>query len=65
MIMLRSRGSGAVFWMRTWLEHVGLEAAGRKESHRLSANALERFLFFPHNTWLDYEHHLYPQVPYW
>lgn len=57
-------GFWAVFRIRTWFEHVGLENAGREGSHRFSANALERFIFFPHNTNCHYEHHLYPQVPY-
>jgi fatty acid desaturase len=57
-------GFWAVFRIRTWFEHVGLETAGRHGSHRFHANGLMRFLFFPHNTHCHYEHHLYPQVPY-
>jgi len=58
-------GFWAVFRVRTWYEHVGLENAGREGSHRFSANPLIRFLFFPHNTHCHYEHHRWPGVPYY
>lgn len=56
-------GFWAVFRMRTWFEHVGLENHGPFGSHRISANPVIRFLFFPHNTHCHFEHHLHPQVP--
>jgi fatty acid desaturase len=57
-------GHWPVFRIRTWSEHVGLERGGREGSHRIHAGPVTRFLFFPHNTYCHYEHHLSPQVPY-
>jgi len=58
-------GFWAVFRIRTWSEHVGAPDRGNESSHRFSAGPLARFLFFPHNTFCHYEHHRYPQVPYY
>jgi fatty acid desaturase len=58
-------GFWAVFRVRTWYEHVGLERAGREGTHRFRANPLVRFLFFPHNTQCHYEHHRWPGIPYY
>ncbi|HSJ02993.1 MAG TPA: fatty acid desaturase, partial [Verrucomicrobium sp.] len=65
-------GFWAVFRIRTWTEHVGVEPQGKETSHRFSPGwdphspgVLGKFLFFPHNTYCHYEHHKYPQVPYY
>ena len=58
-------GFWAVFRIRTWTEHVGVPPAGKETSHRFAASWLARFLFFPHNTHCHYEHHKWPQVPYY
>jgi hypothetical protein len=47
-------------WVRWWTEHQGTDS-----THRLRANWLERFLFFPHNTFCHFEHHHWPTVPSW
>lgn len=50
------------FWaasrIRIWSEHIGTEG-----TLRFKANLLERFLFFPHNTWCHYEHHQWQNIP--
>jgi fatty acid desaturase len=38
---------------------------GKETSHRFKPGLLSRFLFFPHNTFCHYEHHKWPQVPYY
>lgn len=58
-------GYWAVFRVRTWTEHVEAQQAGKASSHRISAGPLARFLFLPHNTFCHYEHHKWPQVPYY
>lgn len=65
-------GFWSVFRIRTWTEHVGVEPRGKETSHRFSPGWLSgspgligKFLFFPHNTFCHYEHHKYPQVPYY
>jgi fatty acid desaturase len=58
-------GFWAVFRVRTWTEHVGLPMEGKETSHRFEPGLLGRFLFFPHNTFCHYEHHKWPQVPYY
>jgi fatty acid desaturase len=65
-------GFWAVFRIRTWTEHVGIEPRGKETSHRFSPGWdpdspgwLGKFLFFPHNTFCHYEHHKFPQVPYY
>jgi fatty acid desaturase len=58
-------GFWAVFRVRTWTEHVGVEFNGKETSHRFSTGRVSRFLFFPHNTFCHYEHHKWPQVPYY
>jgi fatty acid desaturase len=58
-------GFWAVFRVRTWAEHVGKTAGpGKEASHRYHIGALGRFLFFPHNVWYHYEHHVYASVPF-
>lgn len=39
-------GFWAVFRIRSWFEHVGLERAGKEGTHRFVANPALRFLFF-------------------
>ena len=58
-------GFWAVFRVRTWTEHAALPANGKEMPHRFLAGWLTRFLFFPHNTYCHYEHHKWPQVPYY
>jgi fatty acid desaturase len=58
-------GFWAVFRVRTWTEHVEVPPCGKETSHRFSAGRLARFFFFPHNTYCHYEHHKWPQVPYY
>ena len=58
-------GFWAVFRVRTWTEHVGVELRGKESSHRFMSGPVGRFLFFPHNTWCHYEHHKWPQIPYY
>ncbi len=58
-------GFWAVFRVRTWTEHVGIEMRGKESSHRFNPGPLGRFLFFPHNTYCHYEHHKWPQIPYY
>jgi fatty acid desaturase len=52
----------AVFRLRIWTEHTVEDEFG-DPTHRISANAWQRFLFLPHYTWCHWEHHEYPQVP--
>lgn len=55
----------AVFRVRTFAEHVGETAGpGREASHRYEVGPIGRFLFFPHNVWYHYEHHVYASVPF-
>ena len=67
LLLLWSLATGfwAVFRVRTWTEHVGAPERGSGTSHRFRAGPIARCLFFPHNTFCHYEHHLYPQVPYY
>ncbi|MDB6075131.1 MAG: hypothetical protein JWO89_2771 [Verrucomicrobiaceae bacterium] len=58
-------GFWAVFRVRTWTEHVGIEHRGKETSHRFITGPIGRFLFFPHNTFCHYEHHKWPQIPYY
>jgi fatty acid desaturase len=55
----------AVSRVRAFTEHVSLSWSGKETSHRFSAGYLTRFFFFPHNTWCHYEHHKWPQVPFY
>ena len=55
----------ACYRIRTWYEHIGVESKGRLSSHRYHAGPLIQFLFFPHNVWLHYEHHKFPNVPFY
>jgi fatty acid desaturase len=50
----------AVFRLRVYMEHVGTDS-----THRVRLNFFQRFLFAPHNTWLHWEHHEHPAVPFW
>lgn len=49
------------FRLRVWTEHVGLNEG---ETLRFTPTLLEKILFLPHNTWLHYEHHEKPSVPF-
>jgi fatty acid desaturase len=55
----------AVFRVRAFTEHVAVDWNGHASSHRFRAGWIARFLFFPHNTWCHFEHHKYPQVPFY
>ena len=55
----------AVFRVRAFTEHVCVPSNGKMSSHRFTAGPLTRFVFFPHNTWCHYEHHQWPQVPFY
>jgi len=50
----------ALFRLRTLTEHDGMES-----TLRFSASPLLRYVVFPHNTHMHYEHHAYPTVPLW
>lgn len=54
----------AVFRVRAYLEHVGVADHGKHTSHRFFTNGLLKPIFFPHNTWCHYEHHLFPTIPF-
>lgn len=58
-------GFWAIFRVRTFTEHIEVEANGKHSSHRFSAGLVARLIFFPHNTFLHYEHHLFPRVPFY
>ncbi len=58
-------GFYAVFRLRQWTEHVGVPPAGHETSYRFKAGAIPRFVFLPHSTWCHYEHHKWPQIPYY
>jgi fatty acid desaturase len=61
-------GFWTVFRVRTWTEHVAVPEpwnTGKQNSHRFETGWMARFLFFPHNTHCHYEHHQWPQVPYY
>ena len=58
-------GFWAVFRVRTWTEHVGVPENGKETCHRFAPGWLVRFLFLPHNTYCHYEHHKWPQIPYY
>lgn len=55
----------AVFRVRAFTEHVSVPPSGKESSHRFTAGPFARFVFFPHNTWCHYEHHKWPQVPFY
>ncbi len=52
----------AVFRMRIYTEHTELPVDG---THRLHLSLWQRFLFAPHYTWMHWEHHQHPHVPFW
>lgn len=61
-------GFWAIFRVRAWTEHADVPErwrAGKENVHRFSAGWLLRYLFFPHNTHCHFEHHQWPQVPYY
>ena len=58
-------GFWAVFRVRAFTEHVHVPMKGKETSHRFTAGWLARFYFFPHNTYCHYEHHKWPQVPFY
>jgi fatty acid desaturase len=47
------------FRLRLWLEH-----QGTPETHRLHLNFWQAPLLAPHNSWLHWEHHSWPTIPY-
>lgn len=47
------------FRLRLWLEHQGTH-----ETHRLYLNFWQAALLAPHNSWMHYEHHTFPTIPY-
>ncbi|PCJ51917.1 MAG: hypothetical protein COA79_25095 [Planctomycetota bacterium] len=49
-----------VFRLRIWSEHMGTS-----QTHRIKATFWQRWLFLPVNTWCHWEHHKYPNVPYY
>ena len=57
-------GFWAIARVRTWSEHVALTDEAWP-AYRFRPGLLGRFLFFHHNGWCHYEHHLYPQIPYY
>jgi fatty acid desaturase len=47
------------FRLRLWLEH-----QGTPDTHRLHLNFWQAPLLAPHNSWLHWEHHAWPTIPY-
>ena len=47
------------FRLRLWLEH-----QGTPETHRLYLNVWQAPLLAPHNSWMHWEHHSWPTIPY-
>jgi fatty acid desaturase len=47
------------FRLRLWLEH-----QGTPETHRVHLNFWQAPLLAPHNSWLHWEHHSWPTIPY-
>ena len=47
------------FRLRLWLEH-----QGTPETHRLHLNAWQALLLAPHKSWMHWEHHSWPTIPY-
>ncbi len=47
------------FRLRLWLEH-----QGTSETHRLHLSYLQGALLAPHNSWMHWEHHNWPSIPY-
>lgn len=50
----------AIFRIRSWTEHQGVEG-----THRFQVNPLTKFVLFPHNTWCHDEHHRWPYIPFY
>ena len=48
-----------VFKIRQWTEHVGTD-----DTQRITASRLWRFWILPHNTWMHWEHHRWPFIPF-
>lgn len=51
----------AAFRLRMWTEHIG----AKEGTHKITAKWWQRAIYLPHNTWLHYEHHDSPHVPFW
>jgi fatty acid desaturase len=49
----------AVFRLRCWIEHLGSDG-----THRVHLPPWLRWLVAPHGTWMHWEHHKMPGVPY-
>jgi fatty acid desaturase len=47
------------FRLRLWLEH-----QGTPETHRLHLTFWQGLLLAPHNSWMHWEHHAWPTIPY-
>jgi fatty acid desaturase len=47
------------FRLRLWLEH-----QGTPDTHRLYLNFWQALLLAPHNSWMHWEHHAWPSIPY-
>ena len=47
------------FRLRLWLEH-----QGTPETHRLHLNVWQAALLAPHSSWMHWEHHAWPTIPY-
>lgn len=56
------------FWamsrVRTYSEHIALSDE-TFPAYRFEPGPIGRFFFFHHNGWCHYEHHLFPQIPYY
>lgn len=50
----------AVFRLRIYTEHVDIEG-----THRVHLSLWQKLLFSPHNIGIHWEHHNYPQIPFW
>jgi fatty acid desaturase len=51
----------AVFRVRNWSEHIGAQAPSF--THRFTVSPAIAYIFFPHYTWMHWEHHRFPTVP--
>lgn len=51
----------AVFRLRIWTEHIGTT----ENTHRLTLNWWQQWIFAPHNTYYHWEHHQWAWVPHW
>lgn len=53
----------AVFRMRNWSEHIAVDNDIR--THRFKASPLLRYVLFPYNTYMHWEHHRDPRRPWY